>query len=311
MERESESISKHRDCLKCPYMPCINLYNDAEGMYGELYVLNKYRSYGIPPCSIGVLLYALCYLIRYINEKYQNPALGLYIQGLRDFKASIILLFTGHYRASIALLRSVLEMFLVGIHFDSRFFSTEDEAEMDKVISEIEDFLNERYEVPEEVRLLAKKPHKKKLDHSLILEYLMQMGGIYEGYKGKLGKLKNRIEELVSELNGYIHAKRLEVIKPSCPPCPAAVMLDREEYETCIKFMQTTFSLIVGILFITFITEEHLKDRELWEETLLWVTWIEEVQKDIKRKLIFSKYLETLVNDLKVMYRECYQHKEK
>ena len=190
MEIGVNDKSSHKQCFKCQYLPCINLYSDTEGRYGELYVLSKYKDVGIPPCSIGVFMYSLCQLTRHIYEKTQSPALEMYIQGLRDFKASIILLFTGHYRTSIALLRSVLEMFLVGIYFDARYFSAENEKKAEEILLEIEDFLNEKYEVPKEIRLLANQPHKKKLDYSLILEYLTRMGGIYKGHEKYLKRLK-------------------------------------------------------------------------------------------------------------------------
>ena len=311
MDIEINDKSSHKQCFKCQYLPCINLYSDTKGRYGELYVLSKYKDVGIPPCSIGVFMYSLCQLTRYIYEKTQSPALEMYIQGLRDFKASIILLFTGHYRTSIALLRSVLEMFLVGIYFDARYFSAENEKKAEEILLEIEDFLNEKYEVPKEIRLLANQPHKKKLDYSLILEYLMRMGGIYKGHEKYLKRLKRDFEKLINELNGYIHAKRLEIIKPYCPPCPAAVALNRKEHETCIELMQTTFSLILKLLFLTHISEEHLKEKELWEESLLWITWIEEVQADTGLKLIFSKHLEDLIKALKTTYEEYIQCQDK
>lgn len=105
--------SEHRrDCTRCKLIDCFNLFEkseDVEDAGKELYVYNllgkkieKKNEMGIYVCTNGRFLEASCFLTSpiylYPKKSYLKDVL---LQVTRDFKASIFLAFSGHYRQAM------------------------------------------------------------------------------------------------------------------------------------------------------------------------------------------------------------------
>jgi len=315
--------STHKDCLKCHLVPCIDLYRKiGEGKGGELYILELIRQKSIdlpPPCHSGTLLRVLCGVCHEIWELNNGsmPSLPLWLQGLRDLKASIFLLITGHYRASAAFLRSVIEMFIAGMYFDSKLLLIAEEASPEEIelkvkelAEEVDKFYREEYEVSEEearelgVRVFrcpkcgfegVRKP--KHLDYGFALEWLCRKKVIN-------GKLKNRFEKLINKLNGFIHSKKLEVWKPWCKDlCPAAVTHDPKEYMECVDYMQSAITLILKTLLNSRLARLYFEgdplDNEFIQKVLAELLRFSALEKELSRQLIISNLLRGFLNEIK------------
>jgi len=313
--------------LRCPYVvlrcPCIDLYRKIEeGKGGELYILELLRQRSIdlpPPCHSGTLLRVLCGLCFRIWElkSWETPSLLLWAQGLRDLKAGIFLLITGHYRASMALLRSVIEMFIAGMYFDSKLFliaekvnPEEIELKIKELDKEVDKFYREEYEVPEEeARELGvgvfrcpkcgfeevRKP--KHLTYRFALEWL---------YHEKVisGRLENEFEESIGKLNGFIHSKKLEVWKPWCKGlCPATVTHDSKEYTECADYMQSAITLILKSLLNSrlarFYFEGDPLNDEFVQKVLAELLEFDSLEKELGKRFIVSNLLRSFLNEIK------------
>ena len=280
---------KHEKCLECNIIPCINLYRKVnEHAGGELYVILEHNKPTVyPPCHLGILIYVICQLL---NEVLDSVSLPLYIQCVRDLKASIFLTLTGHYRTAIQILRSVIEMYLAALYFDEKYHRARNDEEREIVTEQIKKFYEEKYKIPEqEYRELFPKEKriKRYLDYGYLIEWL---------FKKKVidGKTRNSLEKLMGTLNKYIHTRGgpyLTVLKPHCPACPAAVKLDPKEYEYCAQLIQTTCAHLLDIL----LTKINTKKPNV-KETLMYLIGLEKLEKEINKKLIFSKKLRKTIN---------------
>lgn len=121
------------DCLKCEYINCFNLFKKSEDLSDagqELYVLNllgekvenRIDIMSAYVCANGKFFNASCFLLGRLEEE-KGYLLEILIQAVRDFKASIFLAFSGHYRQAMQILRCAFENIISGLYFQSDFVS--------------------------------------------------------------------------------------------------------------------------------------------------------------------------------------------
>lgn len=292
-----KSRRKHEKCIRCDIIPCINLYKrrgneEIEG--GELYVLQQVIDKKLHfPCETGALLQVICKL----TELYMDidlPSFYLFLQCLRDLKASVFLLLTAHYRNSLQLLRPVIENYLVGLYFDWKILLAKND-EKRKIWQNFNDFWEEKYEIPEtewkEINPNEEK-RKKLLDYDFCLRWLIKKGVV----KGKIG---SKLQKKIGELNRYLHPafKHTEIGKPDCTSCPTDVRYDEKEYKKTVTLFQDIITLIIdalGFYISQFLSE---KTNEMEEELKVFVA-LRDLEKETKRQLIYSRELANLISRL-------------
>ena len=120
--------------MRCDLVQCLKLFEkskDSVDAGAELYVYSllgeKVKSkldLGAHICTNGRFLNASCFLVvpifRDCRESYLSDIL---IQATRDFKASIFLAFSGHYRQAMQVLRCAFENIISGVYFQSDLVS--------------------------------------------------------------------------------------------------------------------------------------------------------------------------------------------
>ncbi|MCX9010848.1 MAG: hypothetical protein OIN66_06965 [Candidatus Methanoperedens sp.] len=246
LDMKKENIKQkrqHRNCLKCRIIPCINFYrkgkvnvNELDG--GEIYFLKEtIKEKLITPCLLGCLIYPMCKLLipLYEDEGKFSSSL-LYHQCTRDLRASAFLLLTGHYRSSMQILRPVLENWLTGVYFDTRYHHSRNESEKEIVVKRYNDFLDGNFKITDKewVEIFGSTKRKRELlDQKFLLEFMLKENLIS---REENEKLKNKVKEL----NKYLHPhfEFTDVGRPSCPSCPSSVKFDEKEYKECAELFQ-------------------------------------------------------------------------
>ncbi|MCJ7560724.1 hypothetical protein MUO79_08965 [Candidatus Bathyarchaeota archaeon] len=118
------------DCINCKYIKCLNLFEkskDSEDAGNELYVysvigkkIENKLDLSAHACANGRFLNASCFLTVPIFDDHKDSYLSdILIQVTRDFKASIYLAFSGHYRQAMQVLRCGFENLISGVYFES------------------------------------------------------------------------------------------------------------------------------------------------------------------------------------------------
>jgi hypothetical protein len=129
------SKSQHeRDCIRCKVIECFNLFDKSHESVdagNELYVysilgrkIDENEDLGVCVCTNGSFLRASCFLADPIFTYYKNSYLSdILIQVTRDFKASIFLAFSGHYRQAMQVLRCGFENIISGAYYHTDLIS--------------------------------------------------------------------------------------------------------------------------------------------------------------------------------------------
>lgn len=285
----------HKDCLKCGFIPCVNFYREFEGGMGEILSLET-RNQLYPPCHSGVLLYVICQLLSKLDSEL--PSYALLLQCIRDLKASSFLLLSGHYRTSLMILRTVVEMCLAGLYFDYKYYAAASKEEVAKVVEQINMFYEEKYTVPpEELKEVSLPEHREKLDYYFLLRWLKKKKVI-------TGETMNELQEFIRELNNYIHVRRLEVLTPNCPACPALVRPSKEEYERAIEYVQYVGAALIDSILARLEVLSPGKTRsEEVIKILKDLMMLRHLEKELKMRFVFSKNLQLLLEDIEEGYR--------
>jgi len=293
---------KHKDCLNCQIIPCIDFYyRDEKGScYGELVALREYHNEKLyPPCHLGGLIYVFCKFVSTILSALKLPGGILHIQCVRDLKTIAFLILTGHYRIALSALRGVIEMFLAGMYFDKKYLNALEEGKtsIDEVQNMIIQFVEGKFEVPEK-DLQIVDVRKKKLDYGLLLEWHHKMKYID-------GKTKNHLQNIIGKLNRFIHGELLETIKPECPKCPAMVKLSRKEYEEAAQYFQEVVTILLFIMVKQYIKPYKIIDEEVFGCSEIF-TILENLERELGTKMIFSNVFRKLgkkiIEDLKALH---------
>jgi len=292
---KSKLEEEHKDCLRCEHIKCIDFYREIDELEGgELYVLESTIKKRVHlPCEVGFLIRPMCQLLYIIVSNLDLISSPLYIQCIRDMKASAFLLFSSHYRNSIQVLRPVLENHLVGLYFDTRWINAETDKEKENVEEDFKDFIEGRYMVPssEWKKLFPNRERRKrKIDHEFCVEWLVDRNIINT-------KFKNKIIKKFGVLNRYLHPDftRMDIYRANCASCPATVKYDENEYRKAIKIFQDIGVLILDVL-CQYI-EYHLpgKVKEM-ENELGYVITMKDLEKKIPHKLIYSDDLSRFIS---------------
>ncbi|MGD0072457.1 MAG: hypothetical protein ABSB71_12970 [Candidatus Bathyarchaeia archaeon] len=294
-----DDLNRKHDCLRCKHIFCTNFYRKGKKNFegGESYVLKELiKEKVVLPCNISSMIYTTCQLL---SSLWPSLSTYLFIQSVRDLKASAYLLLSCHYRSSIQLLRPIVENCVAGLYWDAKYgLANEDKREL--VEQQFSQFLEDKYEIPfPEWKYVFpnedESKRKKKLDYDYCLSWMAKDERTIIG-----GESKQEISKLIGELNKYLHPsglKRMEIGKENCPDCPSWVRYEKEEYERCTRLFQDVTALLIQV-FYTYL-ESRLLDKMQSKAVLNAISYIkslEYLEKELKTKLIFSEQLKTFLS---------------
>jgi hypothetical protein len=129
------SEKKHeRDCIRCKVIECFDLFTESRDSVdagNELYVysilgkkVNENEDLEVYVCTNGRFLMSSCFLTTPIFADSKGSYLSdILIQVPRDFKASIFLAFSGHYRQAMQVLRCAFENIISGVYYHTDLIS--------------------------------------------------------------------------------------------------------------------------------------------------------------------------------------------
>ena len=292
------SGNRHK-CLKCDVVPCMNLYREVDSNEsGELYlyespVKNKVHL----PCEFGVLIQCLCKLLVKTSDEL---SFEMYNQCIRDLKAVLLLVFTGHYRNAMQIFRPVIENFLTGLYWDAKLLqSGDDEKARQTVKEEYNKFTKQgSYVVPEEDRNEAfisdDKRKKEYLDQDFLLAWLLAKEVID-------GKDKADLQERIGILNRFLHPNftATDIGRFDCASCPSCVSFNEIEYRKCIEIFQDITTLILATCHMCIVESSpgDLDDPDV-KEALGNIRGLHELEAEIERQLVFSSRLKEFIASL-------------
>jgi hypothetical protein len=257
-----------KKCFKCEYLPCINFLETRKNYHGELTLLAEVP---YPPCIIGSVIYSLCQILVSIAGTRFYDILH---QCIRDLKAAAFLLMSGHYRNALQILEPVLQNLLAALYFDKEFGL----ASQKRVEKEWQEF----------------KVGQWKKTQPSTLKQLQKHGIIDESYT-------KRVNEIRRELNKYLHSTFLEmnaeiITEDICGICPASGYHDKKEFQISVKIFQD----ITALLLVTL--RHYCLQVGVEKDEIKKATWYlretKNVEKAIGAKLIFSKDLEKLIENI-------------
>jgi len=141
------------DCMQCEVFDCLNLFMKSAyplDTGNELYVYSilgqKVEKLGLNAhvCANGTFLRASCFLTVPIFRDHKESYLSdILVQVTSDFKASMFLAFSGHYRQAMQVLRCAFENIISGVYFQSDFISLTKKKANAKDFSRLERRFNE------------------------------------------------------------------------------------------------------------------------------------------------------------------------
>ncbi len=149
------SEKKHMfNCVRCELFKCLNLFEkskDSIDAGNELYVysilgkkIKEKLDLTAYVCVNGHFLNASCFLTVPIYTDYKGSYLSdILIQATRDFKGSMFLAFSGHYRQAMQVLRCAFETIISGVYFQSDLVSLKEKKVDTKHLSRLERRFNE------------------------------------------------------------------------------------------------------------------------------------------------------------------------
>lgn len=117
------------NCMRCRDTMCLDLFYKSTGSKdagNELYVYSllgkkiaEKEDLGAYVCANGTFLQVSCFLADSIPTDKQSYLSDILAQVARDFKASIFLAFSGHYRQAMQVLRCGFESIISGVYYYS------------------------------------------------------------------------------------------------------------------------------------------------------------------------------------------------
>ncbi|HUU63052.1 MAG TPA: hypothetical protein VMX96_03925 [Dehalococcoidia bacterium] len=224
----------------------------------------------------------------------------MYNQCIRDLKAVLLLVFTGHYRNAMQIFRPVIENFLTGLYWDAKLLqSGDDEKARQTVKEEYNKFTKQdRYVVPEEDRNEAfisdDKRKKEYLDQDFLLAWLLAKKVIDPTYKADLQKK-------IRKLNNFLHPnfKATDISRPDCASCPSCVSFNEKEYRKCIEIFQDITTLILATCHKLIVESSpgDLDDPDV-KEALGNIRGLHELEAEIERQLVLSSRLKEFIASL-------------
>jgi len=296
----SSKLEKHQKCMRCDEIPCINFYRWTKGKpAGEITTYKRMiKALDWRPCEAGSLIYYFCQVFQPFQDDFLSGSL-LY-QCIRDLKSCVFLLWFGHYRSSLQILRPIVENFLAALYFDVKFNQVSGETEREKVREDYIRFCKNDYEVTgsEWLEIFPKEEWRRKLDQKFLLKWLVAKGRID-------GKRMTRIQKLVGRLNIYLHphVEYPETSECPSPDCPSLVGWDNSEYEKCITILQDVVAELLWLFRYHVETSysrvlRYKRTRATLENAKEMLKALEDLEHDLGRRLIFSERLRSFINEL-------------
>ena len=230
------------DCMRCEYFGCLNLFEKSEDSVdagNELYVYsilgNKVKGNSdlvICTCTNASFLNASCFLTAPI-EKYKESYLSdILIQVTRDFKASMFLAFSGHYRQAMQVLRCAFENIISGIYFQSDLINLKKRKATTADFSRLEKRFNEwknygRVNIHKSIEVLRR------------IDFLgMDEERVWHELYSHLSKFIHTPKEFVTHVKHGGELKRPMV-------CPASTYFNEEQLIEWSDFFQHVFAILL------------------------------------------------------------------
>jgi len=219
------------DCMRCPFMPSLNLFRPDEirkDAGGELYnfglTINEPQTMAIYH-NVGGLIGSLEEILVDCQELIETMTyVHMFMwHSVRDLKASAFLSFSGHYRQALMVLRSALELLFIGIYFQTL---------NDRNGKELEREWNNWWE------------GKKGSYFSKGKAYALEKRLLTTEAKNVPGRLYN---ELSKAVHGLIRDELEEIMKDKKPARPASAFYDIEFLKDWFKYFLQIVTIVQGI----------------------------------------------------------------
>ena len=260
--------------MRCELFKCLNLFEkskDSVDAGNELYVysilgekIKKKLDLTAYVCINGHFLNASCFLTVPIYKDYRESYLSdILIQVTRDFKASMFLAFSGHYRQASQVLRCAFETIISGVYFQSDLTSLKKKKARTEDFSRLERRFNE-----------WKKQGRGDIHRSIeVLRRIDFLSMTEEADWHKLYSLLSKFIHTPEEFVTYVeHAGEFK--RKGDFVCPAASYFNEEQLiewsdcfqrvfaallKTIIEFHPEAFNTESGKLAVAKHIEPHLK----------------------------------------------------
>ena len=278
------------DCMRCEVIECLNLFEkskDSVDAGNELYVysilggkIKNKLDLTAHLCTNGSFFNASCFLTVPITDYKESYLSDILIQVTRDFKASMFLAFSGHYRQAMQVLRCAFENIISGVYFQSDLISLTKKKADAEDFSRLEIRFNEwkkqgRVNIGKTIEVL------RRIDFLSIAEER----GWHELY-GLLSKFIHTPEEFVTYVK---HAGELKLKGEIV--CPAATYFNEEQLIEWSDCFQHVFAVLLKT-----IAEFHPEAFDTESGKLAVARFIEPQLKEFAEKIKVSKEIRKILS---------------
>jgi len=258
-----------RECTKCKVIPCFNLYKKSENVEdagGELYVYNllgakideKEKEIGTYVCSNGRFLEASCFLSHTIcfDLKEKSYLKDVLFQVPRDFKASMFLAYSGHYRQALQILRCAFENLISGTYFHSDLVDLTKQGKSLKDLNQLERrfkqwkkggpvAIRKNIEILRRIHLLDMEEERKWKELYHDLSRFVHTPGEFVSRETHGGELA-RAGEVECAASTYFNEK--ELARAGEVECAASTYFNEKELSEWSAFFQRIFAILIKIV---------------------------------------------------------------
>jgi len=233
------------DCMRCELFKCLRLFDkskDSVDAGNELYVysilgqkIKENDDLTAHVCINGSFLNASCFLTVPIYTDYKESYLNeTLIQVTRDFKASMFLAFSGHYRQSMQVLRCAFETIISAVYFQSDFVSLKRKKAKPEDFSKLQARFNE-----------WKKQGRGDIHKSI--EILRRIGFLSIDEEKDWHKLYSLLSKFIHTPEEFVtHVEHGGEIKLKGDfVCPAATYFNEEQIAEWSDCLQHVFAVLL------------------------------------------------------------------
>jgi len=231
--------------MKCERLKCLNLFEkskDSVDAGNELYVysilgekIKNKLDLIAHVCINGSFLNASCFLtVPIYRDRKESYLSDILIQVTRDFKASMFLAFSGHYRQAMQVLRCAFENIISGVYYQSDLISLKKKKSKAVDFSRLEKRFNEwkkegRVNIRKSIEVLRR-------DGFLSTDEEKDWHKLY----GLLSKFIHTPEEFVTHVR---HGGELKLKGDFV--CPAATYFNEEQLVEWSDCFQHVFAILL------------------------------------------------------------------
>jgi len=232
------------ECMRCETFRCLDLFWKPEhpmNAGNELYIYSilgekikenpDLTSY---VCVNGSFLYASCFLtvpiFRDCKDSYLSEVL---IQVTRDFKASMFLAFSGHYRQAMQVLRCAFENIISGVYFQSDLISLKAKKAKPEDFSRLQGRFNEW-------------KNQGRVNIRKSMEILKRIGFLSTDEERDWNKLYKHLSRFIHTPKEFVtHVKHDELKLKRPIICPAATYFNEEQLIEWSDCSQSVFAILL------------------------------------------------------------------